>query len=159
MIKYANAQAAVQGLDNATFHVMDMQQPLDFLDQSFDLASARSINFLPVDAWPRLVGEMARVTRPNGIVRLTESEWWYFTNSPALERLNAIIIRSIKAHGSYSESGLFTGILPMLGRLLMDAGCEDIRSIPLHSSRQTNTFFLACVFFPRVRGHPEHHPL
>src|SRR5579884_3258815 len=61
MIKYANAQAAIQGLDNLTFHVMDMQEPLDFLDQSFDLTNARSINFLPVDAWPRLVGEMARV--------------------------------------------------------------------------------------------------
>ena len=85
MIDYANAQAQVQGLDNARFLVMDMLKPLDFPNGSFDLVNARFINFLPAAAWPKLLQEFQRITRPGGFIRLTESEWWYFTNSPALE--------------------------------------------------------------------------
>lgn len=127
MIDYANAQVRVQGLGNASFQVMDIQKPLDFPDGSFDLVNARFINFLPAAAWPRLMQELRRITRPGGVIRLTESEWWYFTNSPALENLNAMIIRALKLQGeSFSQSGRFTGILPMLGRFLLDAGCVNV---------------------------------
>ncbi len=127
MIDYANAQVRVQGLNNASFQVMDIQKPLDFPDGSFDLVNARFINFLPAVAWPRLMQELKRITRPGGVIRLTESEWWYFTNSPALENLNAMIIRALKLQGeSFSQSGRFTGILPMLGRFLLDAGCVNV---------------------------------
>ncbi len=127
MIDYANAQARAQGLDNASFQVMDIQKPLDFPDSSFDLVNARFINFLPAAAWPQLMQEFGRITQPGGVIRLTESEWWYFTNSPALENLNAVIIRALKLQGeSFSQSGRFTGVLPMLGRLLLDAGCVNI---------------------------------
>ena len=71
--------------------------------------------------------ELRRITRPGGVIRLTESEWWYFTNSPALENLNAMIIRALKLQGeSFSQSGRFTGALPMLGRFLLDAGCVNV---------------------------------
>jgi SAM-dependent methyltransferase len=127
MIDYANAQARVQGLDNASFQVMDIQKPLDFPDGSFDLINARFINFLPAAAWLQLMQEFGRITRPGGVIRLTESEWWYFTNSPALENLNAMIIRALKLQGeSFSQSGRFTGVLPMLGRFLLDAGCANV---------------------------------
>src|SRR5438105_3371931 len=127
MIDYARAQARVQGLDNADFVVMDIQKPLDFPTESFDLVNARFINFLPAAAWPKLMQEFKRITRPGGTIRLTESEWWYFTNSPALEDLNSLIIRALKLQGeSFSESGRFTGVLPMLGRFLLDAGCASV---------------------------------
>ena len=127
MINYANAQARVQGLNNARFQVMDIQKPLNFPDGSFDLVNARFINFLPAAAWPQLMQEFGRITRPGGVIRLTESEWWYFTNSPALENLNAMIIRALKLQGeSFSQSGRFTGVLPMLGRFLLDAGCVNV---------------------------------
>jgi ubiquinone/menaquinone biosynthesis C-methylase UbiE len=125
MIDYARAQARVQSLDNADFVVMDIQKPLDFPDASFDLVNARFINFLPVAVWPKLMQEFKRITRPGGTIRLTESEWWYFTNSSALENLNAMIIRALKLQGgSFSER--FTGVLPMLGRFLLDAGCTSV---------------------------------
>src|ERR1700680_1782765 len=95
MIDYANAQARVQGLTNASFQVMDIQKPLDFPDASFDLVNARFINFLPAAAWPKLMQEFKRITRAGGVIRLTESEWWYYSNSPALEDLNAMIIRAL----------------------------------------------------------------
>lgn len=125
MIDYARAQARVQNLDNVDFVVMDIQKALDFPDASFDLVNARFINFLPVTGWPKLMQEFQRITRPRGTIRLTESEWWYFTNSPALENLNAMIIRALKLQGgSFSER--FTGVLPMLGRFLLDAGCASV---------------------------------
>src|SRR5437868_3986389 len=37
MTRYAQAQAKVQGLDNAHFLAMDARKPLDFPDASFDL--------------------------------------------------------------------------------------------------------------------------
>jgi SAM-dependent methyltransferase len=127
MIDYAKAQAHVQGLDNLTFHVMDIQEPLKFPDSSFDLVNARFVNFLPAAAWPQLMQEYRRIARPGGFITLTESEWWYFTNSPALEKFNSMIIRSIKMRGSFSESGMFTGVLPLLGRFLLDIGCVDVQ--------------------------------
>ncbi|HLH62604.1 MAG TPA: class I SAM-dependent methyltransferase [Ktedonobacteraceae bacterium] len=127
MIDYARAQARVQGLNNASFHVMDIQKPLDFADESFDLVNSRFINFLPTTAWPRVMQEFGRITRPGGTIRLTESEWWYFTNSPALEELNSMVIRALKLQGaSFTESGRFTGVLPMLGKFLLDAGCSSV---------------------------------
>jgi len=127
MIRYANAQAWSQGLNNASFRVMDITKRLDFPDGSFDLVNARFINFLPAAAWPELMREFGRITRPGGVIRLTESEWWYFTNSPTLENLNAMIIRALKLQGeSFSRSGRFTGVLPMLGHFLLDAGCVSV---------------------------------
>jgi ubiquinone/menaquinone biosynthesis C-methylase UbiE len=130
MIDYARAQARVQGLDNASFQVMNLLKPLDFPGNSFDLVNVRFINFLPAAARPQLMQELGRITRRGGFIRLTESEWWYFTNSPALENLNALIIRALKIQGSFSQTGRFTGILPVLGRLLHDAGCVNIKLVP-----------------------------
>src|SRR6266581_7738987 len=131
MIDYARARAQAWGLGNADFRVMDIQKPQDFPDESFDLVNARFINFLPAAAWPKLMRELGRITRPGGIIRLTESEWWYFSNSPALENLNAMIIRALKLQGgSFSESGRFTGVLPMLGGFLREIGCVNITYVP-----------------------------
>ncbi len=129
MIDYANAQARVQGLDNASFEVMNLLKPLDFPDNSFDLVNIRFINFLPAATWPQFVRELARVTRPGGLIRLTESEWWYFSTSPALETLNSMVIKAIQVQGGYSQTGRFTGILPILGSLLRDVGCINIKLV------------------------------
>ena len=129
MIDYANTQARVQGLDNASFQVMNLLKPLNFPANSFDLVNVRFVNFLPATAWLQFVHELARITRPGGFIRLTESEWWYFSTSPALENLNALVIQAIKVQGGFSQTGRFTGILPMLGSLLQDAGCVNIKLI------------------------------
>jgi ubiquinone/menaquinone biosynthesis C-methylase UbiE len=127
MIDYANAQARVQGLENTSFRVMNLLKPLDFSDNSFDLSNVRFVNFLPAATWPQFVRELARVTRPGGFIRLTESEWWYFSTSPALETLNSMVIKSIQVQGGYSQTGRFTGILPLLGNLLRQVGCVNIK--------------------------------
>ncbi len=131
MIDYANAQARQQGLDNVSFRVMDIRQALDFPAASFDLVNARFINFLPASAWSRLMQEFGRITRSGGVIRLTESEWWYYSSSPALETLNSLLIRALKQQGdSFSQSGRFTGVLPMLGRFLREVGCVNVSYLP-----------------------------
>lgn len=130
MIDAARAQARARGIDNARFQVMDLLHPLEFAEHSFDLVNARFINFLPAAAWPPLMQEFGRITRPGGLIRLTESEWWYFTSSPALENLNALMIHALKAQGSCSATGRFTGVLPLLGRFLTEAGCTNIHYVP-----------------------------
>src|SRR6266478_487898 len=73
MIEYARAQAKVQLLDNASFINMDALKPLQFLDHSFDLVNTRLIcPFMLTTAWPSLLQECMRITRPGGIARLTE---------------------------------------------------------------------------------------
>src|SRR6266496_6866479 len=129
MIDYANTQARVQGLENAIFRVMNLLKPLDFSDNSFDLSNVRFVNFLPAAIWPSFVRELARITRPGGFIRLTESEWWYFTTSPVLETLNSMVIKAIQVQGGYSQTGRFTGILPILGSLLRDVGCININLV------------------------------
>src|SRR6266566_1195437 len=131
MIDYANAQARVQALENASFRVMNLLKPLDFSDNSFDLSNVRFVNFLPAATWPQFVRELARVTRPGGFIRLTESEWWYYSTSPALETLNSMVIKSIQVQGGFSETGRFPGTFPGLGNW-----CGRVGSIP---SRPTSS--------------------
>src|SRR5438105_1463399 len=114
MIRYARAQADVQGLNNASFRVMDITKPLDLPDNFYDLVNARFLGFLPKAAWPKLVQDCLRITRPGGIIRLTESEWG-FTNSPAYEQLYTFFANAMKAAGHrFSPERPFLGITPML---------------------------------------------
>ncbi len=128
MIKYAQAQAKVQGLDNASFYIMDMQKKLDFLNNTFDFVNARFITILPEAFWHHLMQEVGRITRPGGIIRLVETDWWATTNSRALQELSAILCRSVQ--GGFWTHGYTPGVLPMLGQLLKEAGCHDVQQRP-----------------------------
>ena len=57
MINYANTQAHVGRLDNASFRVMDARKPLDYPDAFFDLVNARWISVIGTAAWPSTVVE------------------------------------------------------------------------------------------------------
>jgi SAM-dependent methyltransferase len=129
MIEYAKARAWSKGFNNANFLVMDALEPLEFADNSFDMVNARSIfGFMPTTAWPGLIQECMRVTRPGGIIRLTEFDTYGTTNSPAVEKINEIGLRAFKLAGrSFSPDGRSLGITPMLGRFLSDAGCINIQ--------------------------------
>ena len=129
MIEYARARAWSKGINNATFLVMDALGPLEFADDSFDMVNARSIfGFMPTTAWPGLIQECMRVTRPGGIIRLTEFDTYGTTNSPAVEKINEVGLRAFKLAGrSFSPDGRSLGITPMLRRFLRDAGCINIQ--------------------------------
>jgi ubiquinone/menaquinone biosynthesis C-methylase UbiE len=131
MIDYANVQAHASGLDNASFKVGNITEPLDFPDDSFDLVNARHIEeVIPVAAFPQLFKEMFRVTRRGGIIRLTGSEWGV-TNSYAYETLMRQLLRASRIAGlDFSADGRNIGITPWLRRFLHDAGCVNIQERP-----------------------------
>ena len=128
MVEYARAQAGAQGLDNASFCVMDVLQPLAFPDDACDLVNARFLcGFMPTTAWPTLIKECVRVTRPGGVICLAEAENGIST-SPACEHINTLCARALQRAGhSFSPDGRHPGITPMLGRFLREAGCQHIQ--------------------------------
>lgn len=128
MIGYANAQAKVQRLPNATFQVMNILQPLAFPSASFDLVNARYIlGFMRPENWPTLIKECLRILRPGGTLRFTEFEWGG-SNKPAFEKCCALLSRTMSRAGyTFSPGGYYIGMLPMLPRLFRDGGLQNIR--------------------------------
>ena len=122
MINYAQLQAETSGLDSAQFHVMDILHPLNLPDDSFDLVNARFlIGVVPRAKWLDLLLELRRITRPGGLIRITENENG-LTTSAACEQLGEIIAQSFHAGGfGFSPTGKKLGITPVLERLLQDA--------------------------------------
>lgn len=128
MIEYAQAFVGVQELENVTFSIADVLQPLDFPDATFDLVNARAlVAFVPKTAWPGLVKEFARITRPGGVIILTECDNSGDTNSPAYERYKQLVMQAMAATGlSHHPYGTDWHLTPFLGKYLQDAGCEQI---------------------------------
>lgn len=127
MIAYAQAQAQVQHLPNATFQVMNILQPLAFADAAFDLVNERFIvGFMQRQRWPQLIQESLRVLRPGGILRFTEVELG-FSNKEAFEKAWWIILQAMRQNGlGFSPNGLHFSIFPMLPRFFREAGVEDM---------------------------------
>ncbi|HEY7414014.1 MAG TPA: methyltransferase domain-containing protein [Ktedonobacteraceae bacterium] len=128
MIEYAASQAASMMLPNAQFHVMDVTKSLDFPDASFDLVNARVLtSFLAKERWPALLQECFRITRPGGILRLTEAEWGA-TNSPAYEKFTSFAaLGNWRAGHSFSPFGRTFGTPPVLRLLMRQAGYQHIQ--------------------------------
>ncbi len=128
MTDYARGRAHVQGLKNASFYAMDMLQPLQFPENSFDLVNNRFVGWIPTAAWPAFLRECLRVARPGGTIRLIDSEWTCLSTSLALEKQVGLFVRAFRKAGqSFSPSGNLYGMTPMLRSLLREAGCVNIR--------------------------------
>jgi len=112
MIDYARALASVRRLSNVYFQVMDATQPLQFPESSFDMVNARTIiGFLLKEQWPSLIQECIRITRPGGVIRLSECDEVARTNSEAFEQMNRLVMRAFSLTGrSLSSDGENLGI-------------------------------------------------
>ncbi|MBE3561614.1 MAG: class I SAM-dependent methyltransferase [Ktedonobacteraceae bacterium] len=135
MLEYARARAQVQGSKNLTFLFMDATAPLKFPDASFDFVNARFlVGLMWKTAWEPFVKECFRVTRPGGIIRLTEVDIAAgITNSSALERYNRLTARAAYRQGRTfcgDEDAAHCGLTPMLSDFLERAGYCDIQEIP-----------------------------
>jgi ubiquinone/menaquinone biosynthesis C-methylase UbiE len=129
MVEYARVRSKVQKLENASFQVMNALKPLDFPDASFDLVNARAIaGFMLPASWPAFLQECMRITRPGGIIRLTETDDFGTSNSPALEKMTRMAIRAGQLAGrTFNPEGRNAAVTPMLGRFLRMAGCKNIK--------------------------------
>ncbi|HVB74172.1 MAG TPA: methyltransferase domain-containing protein [Ktedonobacteraceae bacterium] len=127
MIQYARAQAFTQRLNNAEFVMANALGPMPFDDNSFDLLNARFIvGFTAKNSWLPLLQECLRILRPGGVIRLTEGDLGTST-SVSYDEISMMIPRLLKAIGlSFSPDGRSIGIIPVLSRLLRQAGFKDI---------------------------------
>jgi ubiquinone/menaquinone biosynthesis C-methylase UbiE len=127
MIDYARTQARVGRLENASFAVMDAHEPLDYPENFFDLVSSRWLSVIGRDAWPQMMSELLRVTRPGGFIRLMETEDVSVTTSPAFEKMSSLFLQAGTRSGfSFSSTGRTSGLPPMLPRFLRQAGFGHI---------------------------------
>ncbi len=147
MVKYAATRARVQHLENATFEVMDVKEPLDYPDNSFDLVSGRLLfGFMDRDSWPGLLKECYRVVKPGGIVCLAEYETT-ISNSYALQYLYGRLYKALAdQERTYSVDRRSTGICHMLDRLLQHAGFIEraSRSFHIDSSYGSTYHYAGC---------------
>jgi len=97
---------------------------LPFADETFDYINARFLVGLmyPSD-WVPLLKECWRVTRPGGHICLTEFDVHDVTNSPAFERMQAVVGKALARTGRALVPGIEEArITPMLGAFLREAG-------------------------------------
>jgi ubiquinone/menaquinone biosynthesis C-methylase UbiE len=129
MIDYAREQAIAAGVDERVeFHTMDALRMLEFPQAFFDLVNMRcGGSFMRTWDWPKLLSEMQRVTRSEGVIRLTEPEILHQSTSPALTRLCEMFQCAM-----FQAGHLFTedtnGIIDHLARLLTQHGCQDVQT-------------------------------
>ena len=115
------ATSAVQARSYA-FVQHNVLEPLAFAPASFDLTHMRQMTRdLPVAVWPRVVGEMVRVTTFGGWIELVEGDL-VRNGGPALETMQRWVLQAWQQHG------LDPRISTQLGDLLHRLSLTDIRT-------------------------------
>jgi SAM-dependent methyltransferase len=160
MLSSAKSEAQKYMLENIMFLRMNALQPLEFPDLHFDLVNMRAaVEYIPRANWNALLQECYRITRPGGILRLTEADRIAHTNSRAFERFHYFYSRMLYLKGyGFSPNGSTFGTSPMLGKLLLDAGYRHIgmKSYALDISYatmfQTDYRHLVEMRFEKVRS-------
>ncbi len=131
MLMHARIQAQVrQVADRVEFQVMDALRQLEFPEESFDLVNQRLANsYLRTWDWPELLQNFVRVTRPGGVLRLTETDMAVESSSPALTRLFKLVLDAFARSGHFFPSDS-RGVTGELARLLRQHGLVDVQTRP-----------------------------
>jgi ubiquinone/menaquinone biosynthesis C-methylase UbiE len=99
MVKYARERAVQQHVnDRVEFHVMDVLRMIEFPEHSFDLVNQRlGWSYLHTWDWPLVLQKYQQVARQGGTIRITESDIFGITNSPALTELSDLARNALYA--------------------------------------------------------------
>lgn len=129
MIEYASEQARKQQVsERVEFHTMDALRMLEFPAEYFHLVNQRlGMSYLRTWDWPKILQEFMRVTKPGGIIRLTESDVIIESNSPALMRANSVFLNAL-SHAGHLFTPDRLGIINALESLLRQQGAQDVRT-------------------------------
>ncbi len=102
MVEYARSQAQTAGVaDRVEFHVMDALRMLEFPRHYFDLVNQRfGLSYLRTWDWSGLLQEYRRVTRPGGIIRITECDM-ALSSSPAFNILYDLLYNALVRAGHF----------------------------------------------------------
>ncbi len=133
ILDYARANAAAaQVAGRVRFQVMDALRPLDFPSASFDLVNLRlGVTFIRVWEWPALIAEIVRVTRPGGIIRITEPQIKHQNKGPisipAIGQLHTILTSALYHSGHLFQEDT-TGLTAHLAPLLTRFGYQEVQT-------------------------------
>lgn len=128
MLALAQEQAKIQQVaERITFQRMDALQSLAIPDQSFDLVNLRfASSFVRSWEWPRLLREVWRVLRREGVVRLTDEEIIHQSTSPAAMHFCTMLLCAF-----YCSGHLFAptsrGLTDHLPVLLKQQGFQQVQ--------------------------------
>jgi ubiquinone/menaquinone biosynthesis C-methylase UbiE len=129
VIEYARTRAEAQQVsDRVEFRLMDALQMLEFSTDYFDLVNQRlGVSYLRTWDWPKLLHEYVRVTRPGGVIRITEASFITESSSPALVRIFELTRNTL-----YQAGHLFTsdnnGVTGELAHLLKQHGIQNVHT-------------------------------
>lgn len=130
MVEYARTHAKDQQVsDRVEFHVMDALRELEFPQGYFDLVNQRlGGSYLRKWDWPGLLQEYLRVTKPGGVIRITEVDFSTGRNSSAaLAQLQALASNALYNAGHYfTQAG--DGFTSQLESLLRQFGLQNVQT-------------------------------
>ncbi|KAG0274363.1 hypothetical protein BGZ95_009868 [Linnemannia exigua] len=108
---------------NCRFQVVNVLQGLPFEDNTFDFVHQRFLIMgYPAKDWPFVIQELIRVTKPGGIIELTEIPIVSNANGPELTKLMEVLEQGC------IERGLDTKAAKKLEGMLREAGIQDVKA-------------------------------
>ncbi len=128
MIDYACERANnEQVTERVKFRVMDTLRLLEFPPHRYDLVNMRfGMSFLRTWDWAQLLAEFQRVTKRNGVIRITESDMIQ-SNSPALTALVQALQLAFYNAGHFYRAEK-DGVTSELAPLLIQHGLRDVQT-------------------------------
>jgi ubiquinone/menaquinone biosynthesis C-methylase UbiE len=146
-IEYAKTQAAIEGVsERASFLAIDALALPGLEDNTFDLVNQRmGSTYLRIWEWPQIMREMARVTRPGGIIRLSETNVVPESNSDALMQLCKLFLQAFVASSHISQLDK-RGIIPKLATFLAEQRCQDIQTLPTTIEYRAGTEMMGAFY-------------
>ena len=146
MVEYARNQAQAAGVaDRVEFHVMDALRMLEFPGTYFDLVNQRlGTSYLRTWDWPGLLQEYRRVTRPDGIIRITEDDI-PASNMPASHILYELLTAAFERAGHVFSSEERGGVTRALEPTMRQAGLLNLQTrayqLEYHAGTPEGLFF------------------
>lgn len=129
MIDAGRAVAEAEQLqDRVEFRVMDALRLFALPEDGFDLTNLRfATSFLRPWEWPQALRELQRVTRPGGIIRVTEADLPDQSTSTALLSLFHLLAQAYGHAGKHFRQQA-NGVSNELAALLEQQGMQNIRT-------------------------------